>query len=165
MKKLKLLFVIIITLFGIALPSFAESNKSTSEKSEKSGNASILSYWEPKLKEILPVGWIISKTEDNAVPYNLSLEKDESPGILFECTGPTIVLGPRGINKEKESFKIWIMSPNYSGKEAKEVGQFQEAKLLGSNKDVSIYIKTFVSDIPSWKSWEKDLIKLFKINS
>ena len=116
-----------------------------------------------EIEKILPSGWIISNISEKGVPYNLSLLKDEKPGISFKLTGKTMVLGPRGITKEKESFTIWIMDKEYSGSKSKIQAQFLEAQILGSNEKISIYIKSFVSEIPTWKNWKKDLIELFEL--
>ena len=121
--------------------------------------------YETKIKQILPSGWEISKISEEVVPYNLTLLKNEESGIAFELTGQTLVLGPRGINKEKEAFTIWIMSKEYSGTESEIQAQFYKAMLLGLNNEVSIYMKTFVSNIPTWKNWKEDLIELFGLKT
>lgn len=56
------------------------------------------------------------------------------------------------------------MPKEYSGTESETRAQFEAAQLLGSNDELSIYIKTFVSEIPTWKSWKEDLIELFELN-
>lgn len=124
-----------------------------------------ISEYKTKIEGILPAGWEISKITEEVVPYNLALLKNEKAGIMFELTGPTDVLGPRGINKEKESFTIWIMPKDYSGKESETQAQFAPAKLLGANDKISLYVTSFVTDIPSWKKWQEDLNQAFNLNS
>lgn len=126
----------LIFLLSIIAPAFSFEFQSTEE-------------WKTKLEKVIPLEWKISNVSEHAVPYNLSLTNGEKPGISFTFTGPTMVLGPRGINQEKESFQIWIMSVNYSGKKSEIQAQFYEATILGSNNEMCVYSKSFVSDTPT----------------
>ena len=126
--------------------------------------------YKAKIQKILPVGWELLRVSEKAVPYNVLLQTNEKPGILFELIGPEIEREslnkkPLKISKtpEKESLKIWIMPSDYAGVESKIQGQFYKAVLIGSNKRISVYIKSFFSNKPTWESWKEDLIKSFDL--
>lgn len=111
---------------------------------------------------ILPQGWTVT-SKTNAVPYNLSIQPGKPKGTCLTFEGTKVVKGPRGINPEKESFRLWIMPPDYVPVTPETVAQFAEAQLLGTNSAMALYWTTFTTGTPTWHQWQEDIIRKLEI--
>ncbi len=133
--------------------------KAASAGDAAAGETNAASKYVATITKLLPKNWGIKGLTSNAVPYNLGIKPDQRRGTRIELVGTSVVKGPRGINNEKESFILWIMSADYTPIPPDTVAQFEEAKLLGSNETVAVYCTSFTTGTPSWTTWKQDIVK------
>lgn len=152
----------LMLLISNMIPLFAASQKEELISKEKT------TAWQQTFQKIQPVGWAIEAKEQSCpLRHNPSIAK----GIEFRFKGTQNAnfVGRQDGRKGKEEFTLWLMPSDYKPEimaiNPAISGTFSRIpEHLGSNGTYQVYCLTTFSYLPSWPTWQDDIMRVLNID-